>query len=97
MSNLGAEQTFTPSSAGIAGSPGDGDHFGSALAVVAGASAKVLLIGVPDDSANTSGMVNVIPLTAGSPRYWKPGFDGVVSAGAVGFGASLASVTSGAE
>ena len=65
--------------------------------MVAGATERVLLVGVPDDSANASGMVNVMPLTAGTPRFWKPGTDGILSTGAVGFGASLASVTSGSE
>ena len=97
MSNLGAEQTYTQATSGIAGGPGDGDHFGRSLAVVAGVSEKVLLVGVPDDSANSTGMVNVIPLTAGTPRFWKPGAGGIVSIGSGAFGASLASVTSGAE
>ena len=61
--------------------------------MVGGPSEKAMLVGVPDDSANTTGMVNVIPLTSGTPRFWKPGTSGILSAGAAAFGASLASVT----
>ena len=59
----------------------------------AGPSEKALLIGVPDDTANTTGMVNVIPLTSGTPRFWKPGISGIPAGGANRFGASLVSVS----
>ena len=49
-----------------------GDRFGASLAVVSGRE-RALIVGVPDDVDNTSGMVNVIPFGGGPPRYWAPG------------------------
>jgi hypothetical protein len=92
INNLGAESTYTQNSAGIPGGAEAGDKFGSTLAVVEGATERVLLVGVPDDVGNSTGMVNVIPLAGGPPRFWKPGTDGI-PAGASRFGDALASVT----
>lgn len=93
ITNLGAESTYTQNSAGIPGGAEAGDKFGSTLAVVEGATERVLLVGVPDDVGNSTGMVNVIPFAGGTPRFWKPGTDGIPAAGASRFGDALASVT----
>jgi hypothetical protein len=93
MTSLGSETTYTQNSAGIPGAAAAGDKFGSSLAVVEGASERVLLVGVPDDTANATGMVNVIPFSGGTPRFWKPGTSGVPATGASRFGDALASVT----
>jgi FG-GAP repeat protein len=93
MNSLGSESTYTQNTAGIPGVAAAADHFGSALAVVEGATERVLLVGVPDDTANTTGMVDVIPFAGGTPRFWKPGTGGVPAGGASRFGDALASVT----
>ena len=93
IDNLGAESTYTQNTAGIPGAAEAGDHFGSTLAVVEGAAERVLLVGVPDDTGNAAGMVDVIPFGGGTPRFWKPGTGGVPTGGASRFGDALASVT----
>jgi hypothetical protein len=90
MSNLAAERNFSESSPGIPGNAQAGERFGSSLAVVSGAQERALLIGAPDDVENSTGLVDVIPFGGGSARYWRPGVDGVPSAGANRFGYSLA-------
>ena len=92
INNLGAESTYTQNTAGIPGGAEAGDKFGSKFAVVEGAGERVLLVGVPDDVGNSTGMVDVIPFAGGTPRFWKPGTSGI-PAGASRFGDALASVT----
>ncbi len=53
-----------------------GDRFGSSLAIVTGGSEQALIVGVPDDVGHSTGMVDVIPLGAGAPRFWAPGTGG---------------------
>ena len=53
----------------------------------------MLLVGVPDDVGNSTGMVNVIPFAGGTPRFWKPGTGGIPAGGASRFGDALAGVT----
>ena len=89
LSNLGAELSYAQSSPGIPGEAESGDRFGSSLAVVSGATERVLLVGVPD-VGNSTGMVNVIPFAGGTPRSWVPGVGGVPG-GASRFGYSIAS------
>jgi hypothetical protein len=91
MSNLGAERNFSESSPGVPGNAQAGERFGSSLAVVSGAQERVLLIGVPDDVENSTGLVDVIPFGGGTARYWRPGVDGVPGAGANKFGHTLTS------
>jgi hypothetical protein len=45
---------------------------------VAGMAERSILVGVPDDVEFSGGIVNVIPLTGGSLRSWRPG-DGRIS------------------
>lgn len=94
--NLGAEVTWTQGSPGVPGSPAKGDRFGDSLNTVAGAGERVLLVGVPDDTANIAGMVDVIPFGGGVPRAWLPG-GAIPVAGASRFGDSLGGVNGGAE
>jgi hypothetical protein len=92
INNLDAESTYTQNTAGIPGGAEAGDKFGSTLSVVEGAGERVLLVGVPDDVGNSTGMVDVIPFAGGTPRFWKPGTGGIPG-GASRFGDALASVT----
>ncbi len=62
INNLGAESTYTQNTAGIPGGAEAGDKFGSTLAVVEGAAERVLLVGVPDDVGNSTGMVERDPV-----------------------------------
>jgi hypothetical protein len=91
MSDLGSERNFSQSSPGIPGNAQPGERFGSSLAVVIGAHERALLVGAPDDVENGTGLVDVIPFGGGTPRYWRPGVDGVAGAGARRFGHSLVS------
>lgn len=93
VTDLDAEATYDQNSAGMPGVAETGDRFGSTLAVVEGATERVLLVGVPDDATNGSGMVNVIPFGGGVPRAWIPGLGGIPTGGIVRFGASVAGVT----
>jgi hypothetical protein len=51
---------------------------------------RSILVGVPDDAAYLGGMVNVIPLTGGSMRSWRPGAGGIPSTGTEKFGGAVA-------
>lgn len=96
MSNLVSDVIWTQGGPGVPGSPDDGDRFGATLAMVAGAAERVVLVGVPEDTALTTGMVDVIPFGGGTPRSWAPG--GLIpTAGASRLGASLGGVSGGAE
>jgi hypothetical protein len=90
MNNLAAERNFSQSSPGIPGNAQAGELFGSSLAIVTGASERVLLIGTPDDVENSTGLVDVIPFGGGTARYWRPGVDGVPPSGASRFGYTVA-------
>jgi hypothetical protein len=86
LDDLGAEVTYNQNSTGIDGTAAAGDHFGEGLGFVAGVAERSILVGVPDDVEFSGGIVNVIPLTGGSLRSWRPG-DGRISAtGADRFG-----------
>ncbi len=93
VTDLDDEVTYDQNSSGVPGVAEAGDRFGRALAVVEGATERVLLVGVPDDATNSAGMVDVIPFGGGVPRAWIPGAGGVPAGNADRFGASLASVT----
>jgi hypothetical protein len=93
ITDLDAETSYAQNSPGVPGAADAGDRFGATLAYVSGVAERALIVGVPDDVDNGSGMVNVIPLGGGVPRHWKPGVGGVPSAGSNRFGASLGSVT----
>lgn len=89
--NLGAETTWTQASASVPGAVEAADGFGATVSAVNGPTERVLLVGVPDDVTNSTGMVDVLPFGGGTPRAWIPGLGGVPSAGASGFGRALAS------
>jgi hypothetical protein len=95
--NLAADVSWTQAGPGVPGVAEAGDLFGDSLGMVAGAAERVLLVGVPDDQANSAGMVNVIPFGAGAPRAWVTGDPGIPLAGSDRFGASSGSVNGGAE
>ena len=95
VADLGGESTYAQDSPGVPGGVDAGDHFGSTLAFVAGASERALIIGVPDDVDNSLGMVNVIPLGGGTPRAWVPGAGGIPTGGISRFGGAVASVNGG--
>ena len=94
VTDLDAEVTYSQSSPGVPGGVDAGDRFGSAVAFVSGFSERAVLVGVPNDVDNSTGMVNVLPLGEGTPRFWKPGTNGVPS-GANRFGDALGSVRGG--
>lgn len=89
LDTVANDVTFSQATAGVIGGVDAGDRFGNALAVVIGDSESVILVGVPDDVDNSSGMVNVIPFV-GAGRAWIPG-QGGVPAGATSFGAAIGS------
>lgn len=89
LDNLSAETTYSQDSAGIDGAAQANDHFGEGLGFVAGEAERSVLVGVPHDTEFSGGMVNVIPLTGGSMRSWRPGSGGVPSSGAAQFGAAV--------
>ena len=91
MSDLDNEDSYTQSTAGVPGAAEAGDRFGNSLAIVTGGSEQALIVGVPDDVGHSTGMVDVIPLGAGAPRFWAPGTGGIPGAGASRFGGALAS------
>jgi hypothetical protein len=62
------------------------DHFGEGLGFVAGVAERSFLVGVPDDVQYSNGLVTVIPLPGGAPRFWRPGSGAVPSTGADRFG-----------
>jgi hypothetical protein len=86
LDDLGAEATYDQNSTGIDGAAAANDHFGEGLGFVAGTAERSILVGVPDDVEISSGIVNLIPLTGGSLRSWRPGVGGVPSSGADRFG-----------
>jgi hypothetical protein len=86
LDDLGAEVTYDQNSTGIDGAAAANDHFGEGLGFVAGAAERSILVGVPDDVEFSNGMVNVIPLTGGSMRSWRPGDGRVPSTGTDSFG-----------
>jgi hypothetical protein len=86
LDDLGSETTYDQNSNNIDGTPGAGDHFGQGLGYAAGVAERSILVGVPDDVEFPNGMVNVIPLTGGSLRYWRPGAGNVPSTGSDRFG-----------
>lgn len=90
VTDVDAERTWSQDSSGVPGTAEAGDGFGSSLAVVTGPTENALLVGVPDDVVNPSGMVDVLPLATGTAL---PGSRGrrVSPAGGSRFGASLAS------
>ena len=94
VTDLDAEVSYSQGSPGVPGGVDAGDRFGSAVAFVSGFSERAVLVGVPDDVDNSTGMVNVLPLGGGTPRYWKPGANGVPG-GANRFGDTLGSVHGG--
>jgi Domain of unknown function (DUF1929)/FG-GAP repeat len=85
LDDLGAEVTHDQTSTGV-GTPAANDHFGEGLGFVAGATERVVLVGVPDDVQYSSGVVSVIPLLSGTPRSWRPATGGVPTTGADRFG-----------
>jgi Galactose oxidase-like, Early set domain/FG-GAP repeat len=85
LDDLAAEVTHAQTSTGV-GTAAANDHFGEGLGFVAGASERVVLVGVPDDVQYSSGVVSVIPLPSGTPRSWRPGTGGVPTTGADRFG-----------
>ena len=86
LDDLGAEATYDQNSTGIDGTAAANDHFGEGIGFVAGVAERSILVGVPDDLEFSGGMVNVIPLTGGSMRSWRPGAGGVPSTGTDRFG-----------
>ena len=95
MNNLALDAAWTQDSTGVPGTAATGDGFGQTLAVVAGNTERVLMVGTPDDTALITGMVDVIPLNGGTPRSWAPG-GAIPTAGASRFGDSLGGVSGGA-
>jgi hypothetical protein len=90
LDDLGAEATYDQNSTGIDGAAAANDHFGDGLGFVVGTAERSILVGVPDDVEFSSGIVNLIPLTGGSLRSWRPGVGGVPSSGADRFGGAAA-------
>jgi hypothetical protein len=88
LDNLGAEVTYDQDSTGMVGRVAANDRFGSGLGFVAGVAERSFLVGVPDDVEFSGGMVNVIPLTGGSMRSWRPGAGNITLTGTDRFGAA---------
>jgi hypothetical protein len=86
LDDLGAETTYDQNSTGVDGTAAANDHFGEGLGLVSGVAERSILVGVPDDVEFSGGIVNVIPLTGGSLRSWRPGDGRVSSTGADRFG-----------
>jgi hypothetical protein len=76
LDDLAAEVSYDQESTDISGTAAANEHFGEGLGFVAGVVERSILVGVPDDVQHTGGMVNVIPLTGGSPGFWLPDEDG---------------------
>ncbi len=89
LDNLGAEVTYDQSSGGVGGAAAANDHFGEGLGFVAGVAERSILVGVPDDVEFSGGIVNVIPLTGGSMRAWRPDAGGVPFSGNDRFGGAV--------
>jgi hypothetical protein len=90
LDDLGAEVTYDQNSTGVVGIAEANEHFGEGLGFVAGVMESSFLIGVPDDAGYLGGMVNVIPLTGGSMRSWRPGAGGIPITGTEKFGSAAA-------
>jgi hypothetical protein len=88
LDDLGAEVTYDQNSTGIDGVAAANDQFGKGVAFVAGSAERSLLVGVPDDVEFPRGMVNVVPLTGGSMRSWRPGAGNIPLTGTDRFGAA---------
>jgi hypothetical protein len=86
LDDLGAEATYDQNSPGVVGIAEANEHFGEGLGFVAGVAERSVLVGVPDDAGYLGGMVNVIPLTGGSHRSWRPGAGGIPLTGTQKFG-----------
>jgi hypothetical protein len=86
LDDLGAEATYDQNSTGIDGTAAANDHFGEGLGFVAGVAERSILVGVPDDVEFSGGIVNIIPLTGGSLRSWRPGDGRISSTGSDRFG-----------
>ena len=86
LDDLAAETTYDQNSTGVDGTAAANDHFGEGLGFVSGVAERSILVGVPDDVEFSGGIVNVIPLTGGSLRSWRPGDGRVSSTGADRFG-----------
>jgi hypothetical protein len=84
LDDLGAEVTYDQDSTGMVGSAAANDQFGGGLGFVAGVGERAFLVGVPNDVEFSGGMVNVIPLTGGSMRSWRPGAGTSLSLGRTG-------------
>lgn len=95
LTDLSTEVSYSQGSPGVPGAVTAGDRFGTGLAFVAGVTERALVVGVPDDADHPTGMVNVIPLGGGVPRFWAPGVGGVPGAGASRFGDPLGNVSGG--
>ena len=89
LDDLGSETTYDQQPLNIEGEPQAGDRFGDGLGFVAGVSERAILIGVPDDVEFSNGIVHVIPLAGGVPRFWRPGSNGVPSTGSDRFGGAV--------
>jgi Domain of unknown function (DUF1929)/FG-GAP repeat len=90
LDDLGAEVTYDQNSTGVVGVAEANEHFGEGLGFVAGAAERSIMIGVPDDAGYLGGMVDVIPLTGGSMRSWRPGAGGIPLTGTQRFGGAAA-------
>lgn len=90
LDDLGAEVTYDQNSTGVLGVAEANEHFGEGLGFVAGVAERSVLVGVPDDAGYLGGMVNVIPLTGGSMRSWRPGAGGIPLTGTEKFGGAVA-------
>ncbi|MGH3713016.1 MAG: integrin alpha [Micromonosporaceae bacterium] len=89
VTNPAADAAYDQNSTGVAGTPEPNDHFGWSVTAAGGTSEGAMLIGVPHDGQNTTGLVNVIPV-GGAGRFWKPGVGGIATTGAVLFGYTCA-------
>ena len=90
VTDLDTEVTWSQATVGVPGAVEPGDRFGRTLATVSGVSERVVVVGVPNDSGNPTGMVNVLPFGGGAPRFWEPGAAGVPGVGASRFGDAVA-------
>ena len=86
LDDLAAEATYEQERDTVPGDPAANEHFGEGLGFVARVAERSILVGVPDDAQNPTGMVNVIPLTGGSQRTWIPGTGRLPTTGLDRFG-----------
>ena len=90
LDDLGADVSYDQNSPGIDGTAGANDRFGEGLGFVAGVAERSFLVGVPYDVEFSGGIVNVIPLTGGTSRSWRPGAGGIPLTGTDQFGGAAA-------